>query len=91
VSVSSDVEAEIRRLHDVEGWPPGTIARQLVLHIDVVRRVLGVAVAAPLMPRRSIVDEYTPFIVENLRHGERARLPGLTANDSRACRSTSPP
>jgi transposase len=67
VSVSSDVEAEIRRLHDVEGWPPGTIARQLVLHIDVVRRVLGVAVAAPLMPRRSIVDEYTPFIVEQLR------------------------
>jgi hypothetical protein len=41
MTVSKELEAEIHRLSAVELWPPGTIARQLVIHIDVVRRVLG--------------------------------------------------
>ena len=39
--ISREVEAEIVRLHRVERWPVGTIARQLGVHHSVVTRVLG--------------------------------------------------
>lgn len=39
-----EVAAEIVRLHQAEHWPVGTIATQLELHPDVVRRVLGIGV-----------------------------------------------
>jgi transposase len=71
-----DVCAEIARLHDVEHWKVGTIAAQLDLHPDVVRRVLGVGEArvpdAP--PRPRLVDPYREFINETL-----ARYPKLCA------------
>jgi hypothetical protein len=41
MTVSRQVEAEIRRLHFAEHWPAGTVATQLGVHPDVVRRVLG--------------------------------------------------
>lgn len=66
MAVSPELEAEIHRLHHAEGWPGGTVARQLGIHDDVVRRVLGLA-APPMRPRRaSIVDDYVPFIEETL-------------------------
>lgn len=42
MTVSPEVEAEIARLFGVEHWRVGTIATQLGVHEDVVRRVLGI-------------------------------------------------
>ncbi len=46
MSVSPEQATEIRRLYTAEHWKVGTIARQLHVHHDVVRRVLG------LLPKR---------------------------------------
>ena len=63
-----EVESEILRLHHAEGWPIGTIGRQMSVHVSVVMRVLGQAdvVPAVTMPRPSMVDPYLPFIRETL-------------------------
>ena len=39
--VEPEVEARIVRLHYVEKWTIGTIARELSVHHSVVRRVLA--------------------------------------------------
>ena len=41
MSITPEQASEIRRLHSAEHWKVGTIARQLHIHHDVVRRVLG--------------------------------------------------
>lgn len=66
MTVSAELEAEIHRLSAVEHWPPGTIARQLAIHVDVVRRVLGLQ--APRQPVRkpSFVEAWVPFMRETL-------------------------
>ena len=64
--ITADTEAEIHRLHHAENWPPGTIARQLRIHVDVVRRVLGVQQPSTCAQRGSFVDAYVPFIKETL-------------------------
>ena len=53
-------EHEIRRLHDVEKWKPGTIVAQLGVHADVVERVLdrGQGRALIVAPRPSLRDPY---------------------------------
>jgi len=67
MTTSAELEAEIRRLHNAEHWPVGTIARQMSIHGDVVRRVLQLTAPPPSAPRRaSIVDDYTPFITDLL-------------------------
>ena len=43
MKTTAEVEAEVVRLHYAEHWPVGTIATQLDLHPDVVKRVLGSA------------------------------------------------
>ncbi len=45
--VDAQVEHEVLRHHLVGGWPTGTIARELGVHHDVVRRVLDPRGAAP--------------------------------------------
>lgn len=45
MKTTAEVEAEIVRLHYAEHWRVGTIATQLALHPDVVKRVLGLGVA----------------------------------------------
>ncbi len=63
-----ELEERILRLHFVEKWKVGTIAKQCGVHYSTVRRVLhdrGVP-AAP-STRQSIVDPYIPFIEETLR------------------------
>jgi transposase len=76
MSAPPDVCAEVVRLYFAEHWRVGTIATQLGLHPDVVRRVLGVgAVRAPdAPPRARLVDPYRDFIDETL-----ARYPRLRA------------
>ena len=41
MTVDAEVEADIARLFHAEHWKVGTIAAQLDVHEDVVRRVLG--------------------------------------------------
>jgi hypothetical protein len=72
MTVSAELEAEIHRLSAAEGWPPGTIARQLAVHIDVVHRVLGLQAPRERVRKGSFVDEYVPFMRETL-----ARWPTL--------------
>lgn len=66
--IPADTEAQILRLHHVEKWPIGTIARQLGVHHSTVRRVLAAAgvAAGRASVRPSIVDPYVPFIVATL-------------------------
>lgn len=63
-----ELEAEVVRLYYVEHWKVGTIASQLDVHADVVRRVLGLGGGRPpsrLRPR--MLDAYRPFIDETLQ------------------------
>lgn len=66
--ITPDTEAAIRRLFHAERWTPGTIARQLGVHHETVRRVLhGDGVPAASFTRRaSLADAYVPFVVETL-------------------------
>jgi len=76
MTIGPDLVAQILRLHEVEKWRVGTIARQLHVHRDVVRRVLGGNSApvhgSPL--RASRIDVLRPFILETL-----TKFPALTA------------
>ena len=64
------------RLYEAEHWRVGTIARQLHVHRDTVRRVLAQAgLTAPVLALRpSRIDAYRPFLLETL-----AKFPTLTA------------
>jgi transposase len=76
MTTAPDVVAQILRLHAVEKWRVGAIARQLHVHRDAVRRVLGGNCApvhtSPLRPSR--IDPYRPFILATLE-----KFPTLTA------------
>lgn len=76
MTLAPDLVAQIVRLHTVEKWRVGTIARQLHVHRDAVRRVLAgnhaPVHAWPL--RASRIDPYRPFIEATL-----AKFPTLTA------------
>jgi transposase len=70
MTVSSEVEAEISRLFHAEHWKVGTIARQLGVHKDVIRRVLGLLSPAP--PKEGqhpspTIAPYIDFITETLQ------------------------
>lgn len=70
-------EAEITRLYFAEHWRVGTIATQLGLHRDAVRRVLGLdeqRASDVTVARPSILAPYRGFIDETL-----ARYPRLRA------------
>jgi len=67
MKTTPEIEAEIARLHYAEHWPVGTIATQLEVHPDVVRRVLGLGEPrAPSQMRPRIVDPYRTFIDDTL-------------------------
>lgn len=74
--ISVELSAQILRLYRAERWRVGTIARQLHVHRDTVRRVLARAgVPAPSTALRpSRVDPYRAFILETL-----TKFPTLTA------------
>lgn len=63
MTTAPDLVAQILRLRDVEKWRVGTIARQLRVHRDVVRRVIAGnrAPAHPSPLRHSRIDPYRPF------------------------------
>jgi transposase len=68
-----ELETEITRLYYAEHWKVGTIAAQLGVHPDVVKRVLGAGDArAGGEPRPRLVDPYRAFVADTL-----ARYPRL--------------
>jgi transposase len=77
MTVPPEVEAQILRLHHVEKWRRGTIARQLHVHHGTVTRVLAQAglprTDGPQRPSK--VDPYLPLILETLK-----KYPKLTAS-----------
>jgi transposase len=77
MTIALELAARIERLYTVERWRVGTIARQLHVHRDTVRRVLREHNAtAPGVPlRQYLVDPYRPFILQTL-----AKYPTLTAS-----------
>jgi len=67
VTIAAEVEAEIARLFAVEHWKVGTIADQLGVHHDVVRRVLGLLPEGPRRERPPLlVAPYEGFVKETL-------------------------
>ncbi len=62
--VDAQVEHDILRHHLVDGWPIGTIARELGVHHDVVRRVISQrgAAASPRIVRERMIDSYLTFV-----------------------------
>ncbi len=74
--IPAELEERILRLHFVEKWTVGTIARQCGVHHSTVRRVLHTrGVTAPPRDRPSMVDPYLPFIHDTL-----AKYPTLPAS-----------
>jgi transposase len=76
MTISAEMAARILRLHDAERWRVGTIARQLGVHRDTVKRVLGAnRVGVGNRPLRgSKIDPYRLFIIQTLE-----RYPTLNA------------
>ena len=73
MSITPEQASEIRRLHSAEHWKVGTIARQLHIHHDVVRRVLGRLPkrkrerrTPARSPRPAHCDAYREFIDQQL-------------------------
>jgi transposase len=68
MTIPLDLAARIERLFTVEHWRVGTIARQLHVHRDTVRRILREHGAAPpgVPLRPCLVDPYRVFIRETL-------------------------
>ena len=79
MTVAPEVETEIRRLFFAEHWKAGTIAQQLNVHHDVVRRILGVLPKRTRSrsrtpgPKPARLDPYREFIVEQLAQYPRLR------------------
>lgn len=70
MTVSQATSVEIRRLFFAEHWPVGTIARQLMVHEDVVRRLCGLLSpkrVTPPVPKHLLLDEHFAFIDEKLK------------------------
>jgi transposase len=76
MTIDPELESRILRYHFVERWRVNTIARQLGVHHSTVSRVLSQAgIGKGEYARRpSILDDYTPMILETL-----AQFPTLSA------------
>lgn len=77
MTVAAEVEAEIARLYHAEHWKVGTIAAQMGVHEDVVRRVLGLLKPRSRAERRERaplpVTPFIDFINETLQKYPRLR------------------
>jgi hypothetical protein len=74
--ISREREAEILRYYHVEKWRVGTIAREIGVHHNVVKRVLAQGGLHRFgKPRASQIDPFLPFIHQTLE-----KFPALTAS-----------
>lgn len=66
--LAAETVAEIRRLYYAEHWRIGTIASQLGVHPDGVRRALRSEPGArpPRSRRRRLIDPFLPWLIETL-------------------------
>jgi len=73
--LDAEAVSEIRRLHYAERWKVGTIAAELGVHPDAVRRALNrpAGPPAPRKPRPRLTDPYLPFLTETLERYPRLR------------------
>jgi transposase len=73
--IDAEVVAKIRRLYYAEHWRLGTIATQLGVHPDAVRRALNrqSIKSGPPKPRPRLVDPYLPLLQETLERYPRLR------------------
>jgi transposase len=75
--IDVELKAQIRRLFYAEHWKVGTIATQLGLHHETVRRAIGVARftrnPSGKSRRARLTDPYEAFIRQTLRHYPRLR------------------
>src|SRR3972149_1798110 len=82
---------EIRRLFFAEHWRVGTIATQLGLHPDTIRRALATErFARPALPRPSQCDPDRPFLQETLQRSRRLSAFVLVLSWSRALHAVFP-
>jgi transposase len=70
--LDAEIVAEIRRLYYAEHWRVGTIASQLGVHPDAVRRALPPP-SRPLRPRPRLSDPFVPFLTETLERYPKLR------------------
>lgn len=75
----AELEAEIRRLHFAEHWSAGTIASNLAVHPDRVRRVLNLDERKPPAPRPRQIDPFLPLVKETLERYPRLRATRIHA------------
>lgn len=79
MTISEERAAEVRRLHFAEHWKVGTIASQLGMHPDAVKRVLGLTTRGKAISvgkradRPSLLEPYKPFIEKTLEQHPRLR------------------
>ncbi len=77
--IAPELRARIRRLFFAEHWKIGTIASELGVHHDTVRRAIEsdrfVPVGRPKGPSR--LDPYKPFVLETLEQHPRLRATRL--------------
>jgi transposase len=76
MTISPEQHARIRRLFFGEHWKVGTIATELGVHPDTVKRAIEAArFATKVMetPRPSMLDAYKPFILDVLDQHPRLR------------------
>lgn len=79
--IDAELDAEIRRLHYAEHWKAGTIASNLAVHPDAVRRALGLdqkKAPAP-RPRPRLIDPFLPLVRETLERYPRLRATNIHA------------
>lgn len=79
--IDAELDAEIRRLHFAEHWKAGTIASNLGVHPDAVRRALRLGErkrpAQRLRPR--MIDPFVPMVRETLERYPRLRATNIHA------------
>jgi transposase len=71
--ISKEQIARIRRLFFAEHWKVGTIAADLGLHPDTVKRALGTDLFKSRTPRHSMLDPFLDFIEQTLKQHPRLR------------------
>jgi transposase len=77
VMISKEQIARIRRLFFAEHWKIGTIAAELSLHPDTVKRALGTDLFQSRAPRPSVADPFLEFIEQALKQHPRLRATRL--------------
>lgn len=77
--IDAELRSKIRRLFFAEHWPVGTIASEVGIHHDTVRRAIGAHrfVRPDALVRPSMLDPYKAFIADTLEQHPRLRATRL--------------